>query len=334
MSFSYSLYGLDLRSNVQLPGLWHSETSRLPDVEITLGKFDQVADFPTEPWHTSSYLDENGKPYLTVWKSNDSSSFHIVYGDATEFLVDRTGTRVSAIWPASLNLENTTVYLVGQIAAFILRLRGVVCLHASSVLVDDRVLAIAGNSGAGKSSTAATFARLGYPVLTEDVTTLTDRSSHFLVQPGYPRVNLWPEAVACVRDSDESLPLIAPTWNKTYLDLERYGERFYKRPARLGGVYVLNERSMSDSAPFINRLTGGEGLLALLTNAHGRYLLEKPMRRREFELLSRVSHQVPIRSAVPHTDLSRLDSLCEAIIADYKDSLSQPVLERGEETFV
>lgn len=333
MAFCYLLYGLHLRSNLSLPGLWHSEPGGGVDVEISFGKLHQHTDVQREPWYVSPYLDESGKPYLIVWKSPNDSTFHFVYGDETEFLVDRSGTRVSAIWPEWLNLENTTVYLAGQISAFILRLRGRVCLHASSIVVDGKVLAIAGESGAGKSLTAASFVRLGYSILSEDVTTLMDGSS-FLVQPGYPRVNLWPDAVACLRGITESLPRIAPTWNKRYLDLREHGDRFYPKPAPLGGVYVLGRRSSSQSAPFIEKLNSSDALIALLTNAHGRYLLEKRMRVREFELLSRVASQIPIRHAVAHTDLTQLDELCQAMIEDFKVSLTSHGTETAEASFV
>ena len=319
MAFRYLLYGLKLRSSVPLPGLWECEREVEPDVDLTFHELHQRTDVEREPWYLSPYLYENGKPYLTVWKSADEATFHFLYADQTEFLVDRDGRHVSATWPQSLNLENTTVYLTGQIAAFILRLRGMVCLHASSILVDGKVLAIAGESGSGKSSTAACLTTLGYSVLSEDVTTLTDGST-FQVLPGYPRINLWPDFEPALRGTTDSLPLIAPTWNKRYLDLRKHGGGFYNKPAPLGGIYLLGERRDDESAPSIEKLESSEALISLLANAHGRYLLEKPMRAREFEFLSQVARQIPVRRAIPHTDLHRLNDLCKAMIDDFRDS--------------
>lgn len=320
MAFRYSLYGLNLHSEIPLPGLWDCKHEVEPDVEITFDKLHRSTDVQCDRWYVSRSLTESGKPVLTVWKSADESAFHFVYGDQTEFLIDRDGRRVSATWPRSLNLENTTDYLTGQIAAFILRLRGLVCLHASSILVDGKVLAIAGESGAGKSSSAACLTTLGYSVLSEDVTTLVNAST-IQVQPGYPRIKLWPDIEPALRGTTDSLPRIAPTWNKRYLDLRKHGGGFCDKPAPLGGVYVLGDRRNGESAPAIEKLEGSEALTSLLANAHGRYLLEKAMRVQEFELLSQVARHIPVRRAIPHIDLHRLNDLCEAMIDDFRNSL-------------
>jgi hypothetical protein len=49
--------------------------------------------------------------------------------------------------------------------------------------------------GAGKSMTAAGFVKLGYPLLTDDVAALSVACGRFHVSPGYPRLNLWSDAV-------------------------------------------------------------------------------------------------------------------------------------------
>jgi hypothetical protein len=57
-----------------------------------------------------------------------------------------------------------------------------------------------------------------------------------------------------------------------------------------------------------------------LTFAHGRYLLEKAMRVREFDFMSRLAEVIPVRRVVPHTDLAHLDELCERILRDFRHS--------------
>jgi hypothetical protein len=151
------------------------------------------------------------------------------------------------------------------------------------------------------------------------VTTLVNGPT-IRVLPGYPRINLWPDVEPTLRATTDSLPRIAPTWNKRYLDLRKHGGGFCDKPAPLGAVYVLAERRSGESAPSIEKLQSSEALISLLRNAHGRYLLEKPMRVREFELLSQIARQIPVRSAIPHQDFERLNDLCEAIINDFRNS--------------
>jgi len=319
MAFTYSIYGLHLRSNLPIPGLVVDESGIRTDVEISLGSLHASATDQYTRSYESPYLYENGEPYLIFRKSDDGQLFHFRYGDGTEFLVDRLGTRVSGTWPDELNLENTVVYLVGQIAAFILRLRGLVCLHASAVVIDGRVLAIAGEPGAGKSTTAACFAQLGYPVLSEDVSALFETADGFCVRAGYPRINLWPDAAEWVRGTAESLPRITPTWNKRFLNLQNEN-RFHSSSALLAGIYILSPRLENESPSVIEPLNGKDALLSLLTHAHGRHIVERDMREREFQVLSKLVQQVPVCRAVASNRLASLTDFCKTMLTDFQNS--------------
>ena len=72
-------------------------------------------------------------------------------------------------WADALTDADAASYLAGYVLAFVLRLRGSVPLHASAVAIDGRALLFVGDSWAGKSSTAAAFSILGYPVLADDI---------------------------------------------------------------------------------------------------------------------------------------------------------------------
>src|SRR5262249_22183040 len=148
-------------------------------------------------------------------------------------------------------LEDTATYLLGPVLGFILRLRGVTCLHASAVAICDQAIAILGPAGAGKSTTAASFARAGYKVLTDDIVALDERGDAFLVQPAYPRVRLWSESVNALFGTEDALPLLTPTWDKRYLDLQANISCFQEHPLPLAAIYLLDKRSSDPAAPFI-----------------------------------------------------------------------------------
>ncbi len=61
--------------------------------------------------------------------------------------------------------------------------KGLFCLHASSVVIRDQVLAIAGRSGAGKTTTAQAFAAGGGTLLTEDLLCLEHLNGQFQIRP-------------------------------------------------------------------------------------------------------------------------------------------------------
>jgi hypothetical protein len=59
-------------------------------------------------------------------------------------------------------------------------------------------------------------------------------------------------------------------------------------------------------------------MISLIANTYGTKLLDKHMRAREFELLSRVVAHVPLRRVTPHTDPDRLANLCHLLLDDFE----------------
>jgi ABC-type dipeptide/oligopeptide/nickel transport system ATPase component len=199
---------------------------------------------------------------------------------------------------------------------FVMLLRGIVCLHASAIVIDGKAIALVGPAGSGKSTTAAAFAQRGYHVLAEDVVTLDDRGDQFLVRPGYPCIRLWPAAVKALYGSETHLPKLTPNWDKCYLDLS---DNFQGEPLRLAAIYHLSERRHEATAPFVQALDRSEAMMSLVANTYATKLMDKQMRAREFELLTRVVKSVPLRRVTPHADPARLDELCTRIIADFQN---------------
>ena len=228
----------------------------------------------------------------------DGRYIGLFYNDGARFAISREGNEIRADWPDGYILEDACTYLIGPVLAFALRLRGGTCLHASAI-AGDRAIALLGVPGAGKSTTAAAFARLGYSILSDDVAVLDDQGSRFLVQPGYPRVNLWPDSVRSLFGSEDELPHITPTWGKKYLALDRSGYGFQSSPLSLSAVYMLDEREDGLPAPVMEELTAAEAFMALVSNTYVNYLLDADMRKCEFEVLGRVVAEILQGVCVP-----------------------------------
>ncbi|CAN5664625.1 hypothetical protein BH18ACI4_BH18ACI4_06730 [soil metagenome] len=271
---------------------------------------------PRTIWYVSPKYESGADPRLVVWKLAEDY-YQVHYADGTEFLIDKSGSRVWATWPAkTLTAEDTATYLLGPILGFVLLLRGCSCLHASAVAIKDRAIALLGPAGVGKSTTAAAFAELGYSILAEDVVTLDDRETSFLVQPAYPCIRLWPASVRVLYGEHSELPQLTPTWDKRYLDLNKQKYKFQNEPLPLAAIYLLGERREDSLAPSIEKTTPGEALISLIANTYATYLMDNDMRAREFELLGRVVGNVSFRKVTPHTDPANIYKLCEAIVED------------------
>ena len=323
MPYRCSIYGLGVIANRSIPGV-PASTIASEDVRISFGLLPawlaEVSATQVETSYVADYNSECGEPALRVFRVLDGKYYRFCYADRTQFVVDDAGTEVWAEWIDPLTLEDTTTYLLGPVMGFVMLLRGVVCLHASAIAIGDEAIALVGPAGSGKSTTAAAFADSGYNILAEDVVTLDDRDDHFLVRPGYPCIRLWPASVKALYGSETHLPRLTPNWDKCYLDLT---ERFHAEPLRLAAIYQLGERQDDPAAPFVEALDPSEGLMSLVANTYATKLMDKQMRAREFEVLSRVLKNVRLRRVTPHSDPRRIPELCTQILTDFGGGFSR-----------
>jgi hypothetical protein len=318
---SHLVYGLQILSDLTLPGLLLRPNSDLYDVRIRLkgsNTFPSTSPDSVDFFYPTLEEPPDSQPNLRVGVLRGSDYFCLCYSDGVRFAVERRGREVWADWPENYTLEDVCTYLLGPVLGFVLRLRGVTCLHASAVAVEEQAIALMGFPGAGKSTTAAAFAQRGFSVIADDVVPLTEEGENFLVPPGYPRVNLWPDAVSALFGSMEALPLITPTWDKRYTPLGNNGLGFVTKALPLRAIYVLCARESALSAPVIEEITGGDALTELVANTYVNYLLNREMRSREFDVLSRVVATIPIRLVRPPDDPAAIFELCDAIVADAK----------------
>ena len=318
MFVSYEVYGLRLAANVVVPGLCRLPDSEVFDVRIWLKDWTTFPSAPPrsiETFHSNAAADD---PNLLVDVLPGGDYFAFFYGDGVRFVVARSGREVWADWPETYTLEDACTYLKGPVMGYVLRLRGVVSLHASAVAIDEQAIALVGSAGSGKSTTAAAFAQRGLPVIADDVVALAEEAGIFLVQSGYPRVNLWPDSARALFGSEEALPRITPNWDKRFLSLGENGFGFAAKPLPLRAIYLLGTREESLTAPVTIQVAGSQALAALVANTYVNYLLDRDMRSVEFDLLSRLAATIPIRRVRPPADPSAVSELCEAISADAK----------------
>ena len=318
MAFCHSVYGLRFTSNLPIPGLPVRNDLRDPDVRVHLkeesGRSAPVFSLPSEFFHSSPNLKADGQYVFRASRFSDGS-FGFFYGDGARFAIKSDGSEVLADGPENYAHEDTATYLVGPVMGFVLRLKGALPLHACSVAVGDHAIALVGPQGAGKSTSSAAFARLGYSVLSEDVTALVEAGGRYMVQPGYPRVNLWPESAEALFGDAHALPPVTPTWGKHFLALDRDEHRFQSQPMPLGGIFLLRERNASAATPRIEPMPAASAIFSLVVNTYGNYLLDAAMRKREFIQLGRLLQKMPVYQVWPSDDPSRVYEFCDTIAA-------------------
>ena len=93
-------FGLYLEATRPIPGLVASSRAGVADVQVFLEGMppwlEDVSAAAESVWYVSPQNDERGEPVLRVWKLLEGTYYRLLYGDGTQFLLDRSGGRVWA----------------------------------------------------------------------------------------------------------------------------------------------------------------------------------------------------------------------------------------------
>jgi len=321
VNYCYRLYGVSLLATEAVPGLQpDSSGSEKADICLELGSppewVRQARLLPAQRVHQVAAEPATEDPAFVVTSYGVDHSFGLSYSDGTEFMVRSDGGRIWGAWNAPWTKEDWATYFLGPVMGFVLRRRHVIPLHASAVSVAGRAIILCGDAHAGKSTTAGALALRNVPVLCEDIAALRLAEGGYWVEPGYPRVCLWPDAARMLMGREDALPLLTPNWDKRYLPLDGPLARFQPERCPVGGIYLLAPRAREEPASRIEPVNRKEALLELVQNSYMNWLLDREQRAREFEVLGHLVEQVPVRRLVLHRDPKGIEDLCGVILED------------------
>ncbi len=311
----YAIYGLTLRADRALAGLYPAPPGATPDVTVHLG-------IPA-PWAGTVGGDANvintsandpDQPVVEVSWSSNRGGMQMRYVDDTEFHVSADGRDVWATWQAPMTLADTMVYLLGPVLGFVLRQQGVLALHASANVIDGQAAAFCGPRGAGKSTTAAAFAQAGFAALSDDVLALRASNRGVLASPAYDHLRLWDDSAQILVGDRERLPLLTPNWDKRAFAPESLGHAVSRTPAPLGWIFLLEPRAADDAMPRIEPVGAADAFIALTASTSANYLLDQRMRGEEFRLLSDLVARTAVFRLTPHADPLRVQQLIARVL--------------------
>lgn len=171
--------------------------------------------------------------------------------------------------------------LKGGVLGALIHQRGELPLHATTLVSPERsfAVALAGHSGAGKSTTGYELVRRGWMLLSDDLTRVTMEGMKPLAWPGRSRMRLLADACSAF-ELDSSTLAPAPNWpGKSLVELERWD-----RPVPLRAIAVL-ERTAAAPRLEIVRGAAAAGLVAAQTY-RPHYVSALGQSRRHFELVA------------------------------------------------
>lgn len=243
--YSYRVYGINIRSTVQLPDLIKAEST--PDVRIRLG---EVANSPLfRSLAASGQVFE--RPGCKIIASADA--MFINWDRVGAFLV-RGGFEVIIEPEPGVPDEDLQPFLTGPVLSVLLHQRGFLVLHASAVVIGDAAVAFLGAKGDGKSTLAAHFQVRGHRLIGDDIVPIRLEDNRPVVAGGFPRIKLYNDSIAAVGANPNDFPVIHRFVEKRSF---RYLDRFSTEPISLHSLYVLCDaedvglEKLGDAAAFI-----------------------------------------------------------------------------------
>ena len=308
LTYCYSVYGLRIRTPIPLtiPAIPAESTC---DIEVLAGDplvFEEsLRDLAlNSDWAQAHRLPEG-------W-------FYGRFKGMFDFLVSPDGCRIYYRPLGQFSTASFEAYLLGLLMKAVVIKRGEQSLHASSVIVDGKAVAFLGASGFGKSSLAASFVSVAFPLLTDDVLRLEEDGRGFWAYPGPARLKLLPdEARQCLDGACAGVPM-DPMADKWLFPVS--AELQCHRGAPLAAIYCLIGPAKAREAKHIaiEALEPREALPEILRGIHVDRVVEPHRITPRFDAAGRIASAVPVRRLTYPRVLALLPDVRNAILADIR----------------
>jgi len=289
MLHSYNLFTLRVASNVALPEL-QPAAAGVTDLQFRVFTTPYRGPSPASWYH--EWLMDDGQPWLALGKT--STGFFLRFPDLADFTIAPDLTAADCYARSCLAAETTRHLFLDQVLPLILSGRGFIVLHASAVDVGGRAAAFLGNSGQGKSTLAASFARDGCSILTDDCLVLSFTDDQLRVLPSYPGLRLTRESISMVAIEDEETASVAPyTLKRRVANLP-----FAASSLPLERLYLLGETESNDVQ--IEPLPAGEAFIELVKFKYRLDISDRSRLAEEFPRLLRLAELGVYRLSYRH----------------------------------
>lgn len=246
---TYWAYGLSIHTDLICPELPpHPQPMRVPDVTIGL------------------VTSESGElsPLLNRFYDIQAGRFRLDVPGVARYSVE-DGTRILIQPSPDSSPEMVRLFLLGSTLGALLYQRGLFPLHGSAVETPWGAMVFVGAQGAGKSTLAAEFHRLGYSLLSDDVCAVKQTAQGLMILPAVAQVRLCPDAYGRLGN---------PAGAR--FDFDKFimpmGERYCPDPVPLRAVHVLSDIDIH--TPQVEPILGWGRVKCLLENLYRPYYLK------------------------------------------------------------
>ncbi len=234
--FYYNIFCLSIISEIPIPSLKELPESDRGDVVVRIvkGKLEKKA-------ICSNYF---------IFEK-EQVSIEIIEGKIINFYLKKTIGHNTLAW-----------FFIHNAILVILYQRKFLVLHGSSISIGTKAFAFIGNSGIGKSTTAAYFREAGYQYLGDEICAIKTETES-IIYPSYPEIGLWPDSAKYL-NSTFSFPRRDRPYLKGKADFQ-VGKGFQTTVAPLKKLFLLT--ASSESKFMVRPIQSGEAVHFLNENS-------------------------------------------------------------------
>ena len=292
-TFNYSVFGLRVRSSLELPELLPASGVAEPDITIDLGSISTI-----------TQGEADGLNHV-------DGALVLIIPEIGRYRIEK-GDRITVESEPDVPERNVRLFLLGSAFGVLLHQRGLLPLHANAIEIDRRAVAFMGPSGAGKSTLAAWFHDGGFKVIADDVCVVGfDLEGRPHAAPGLPRLRLWADALQLMGRDLHGL-------NRSFLSDEH--EKFdvpmdatfsARTPTPLAAIYLLDRGGEFSIEP----LRGIEAADAIFANTYrGEYLAKTSGQKQHWESAVRLVRGTPVFRATRQWNSTVLKDQCSRLL--------------------
>lgn len=252
----YRFYDLKIGSDLSFPEQ-HKYQFDEPDVIIERGVIEDMPEAIT-----------SGSRFFQA--SDDV--FHLVMPDICRYKVEN-GVRITYEPLEHATKERIRTQLLASGLGAILHQRNYLVLHGSAVIHNDEAVLFCGESGIGKSTTAALFMQAGFDIICDDLCAIKLENGELFLGESYMNIKLWDEVVEQLGLNSADVYSLGPHIEKSGFKLHPYDDN---RKYRIRAIYHLDQSLIPK--PTITTLKGMEALECLVDNTFKYPYIEKTLK--------------------------------------------------------
>ncbi len=313
-------FGIDVASEVKLIGLPAVEGS--PPATATTIEVDESdpldEDLAAEGREVRVVRDREGTKTLSV-RFKEGRGYLLTLPPIGSYRVQPDGRRVTCFPRPEAAPWRWQRALVNQVLPLTATLRGFEVIHAGAVAIDDRVVAIVGHPGAGKSSTTLNLLLRGAGFFTDDALAIKRVDGDVLAYPG-AAVSNFPRTERELMSADEPQRL-----GETIADEEGYRSLLAVEreasPMPLGAMYFLR-RGREVPGPTFKRLDDPDPTM-LIGSTYVLSVRSASRLANQLGVCAAIANEIPVYDLLIPNTVPASES-AEALIAHAAAVLAKP----------